>query len=175
MAMATKPSSENATIVECTSLLVNSIVSDVEGIGAELYSAGFLSDGEREKLQLTGLGSEPSSKANRIVDAVGRKIKVNPRRFDDFINILTKQGSFMADCVQQVKEVYQKKLSDPHSGGPSFKCKCGGCTLKEFLKNGCPKAPKDKQVSGKIPQFPFLSISGLSETERDMLEVRLPH
>ena len=172
--VTTENSPEYVTLVECTSMLIDSLVSDVNNIGTELFSKNFLSESDREVLQT---GVEPSKKASRMIDAVRMKIKVNPKRFDDFVDILVKQGDFMADSVQKVKEVYKEKVAMRPSADNtvhlSFKCHCGGCTLKTFLKDGCPKFPRVSQASKQCPQFPFLNTAGLRKAEKEMLEVRL--
>ena len=173
MASSEESSPECATMVECTSLLVESILSDVDNIGTELFSRNLLSFSDRETLQLTGPGSEPSKKANRIIDTIISKIKVNPRRFDDFVEVLKSRGDFMTDCVHEITECYTKKVNVQHRDDfkPGFKCHCGGCSFKDFFMGGCPEVKKTELQKG--PQFPFLNTPKLSKSDRELLERKL--
>ena len=163
-------SPEYSTMIECTALLVESIVSDVDDLGTELFSKNFLSASDRESLQITGPGSEPTKKANRIIDAVRNKIKVNPKLFAEFFKILESRGDFMTDCVQKVTQCYNQRKRLSSSCEPGFTCPCGCCTLKDFFTKGCPNATKK---TSQVPQFPYLRTSKLSESDWELLERRL--
>ncbi len=97
-----KASPEWETIVECSSLLIDSIKGSVDSIGNELRSKWFLSESEYESLKQIGPGSEPFIRARKVISAVECRVKSRPALFEDFVAVLRSQGEWMRDCTKQV-------------------------------------------------------------------------
>ncbi len=168
-----KASPEWKTIVECFTLLIDSIKGNIDNIGNELYSKGFLSESEYESLKQIGSGSEPSIRARNIVSAVESKIKNRSKSLEDFVAVLRSQGEWMRDCTEQVEQCYKAKqlVCSEESQSPGFVCPyCQTCTLEDFFMSGCPQE-KTVKTSPTIssPTFPYLDTKHLSEPEKHML------
>ena len=66
------------------------------------------------------------------------------------------------------EQTYQSSnVSPPASKSPPFGCGCGKCTFFSFLERGCPK-----HISS-TSSFPYLDISGLTDTHQQELKGRL--
>ncbi len=170
--MDEKASPEWETIVECSTLLINSIKEDVDNIGDELHSKWFLSESGYESLKQIGPGSEPSIRTRKIVSAVECRVKSQPALFEHFVAILRSQGEWMRDCTEKVEECYKAKqfISSEESQGPGFVCPyCQKCTLEDFFMSGCPQVKEKKIRSISSPSFPYLDTKRLSEPEKYML------
>ena len=171
--MDEKASPEWETIVECSTLLINSIKEDVDNIGDELHSKWFLSESGYESLKQIGPGSEPSIRARKIISAVECKVKSQPALFEHFVTVLRSQGEWMRDCTEKVEECYKAKqlVSFEESQGPGFVCPyCQKCSLEDFFLSGCPQEKTMKtSLSISSPNFPYLDTKRLSEPEKHML------
>ena len=190
MAMATKVESgslEWNSIVECTSVLIDSIMEDPESVAAALYEKQLLSRDEyRNEVFVTGLQSNPQSKAQRIVAAVENKIKVNPSLFKELIAVLdSQQGILVKHCAEKLLHFYEEKLKTinncydsvtPQSHNKTgFICPyCKQCSLESFFTLGCPQArfQEDHEKSFTL-SYPFLDIKHLSRKDEYLLHKKL--
>ncbi len=167
-----KASLEWETIVECSTLLIDSIKRNIDNIGNEFHSKWFLSESEYESLKQIGPGSEPSIRARKIISAVEDRVKFRPALFKDFVAVLRSQGEWMRDCTEKVEQCYEAKQfkRSKESQGPGFVCPyCQKCTLEGFFMSGCPKIKEKKIPPISSPTFPYLDTKRLSEPEKHML------
>ena len=192
MAMATKVeggSLEWLSIVECTSVLIESIMEDPESVAAALYEKQLLSRDEyRNEVFVIGLQSNPQSKAQRIVAAVENKIKVNSSLFKELIAVLdSQQGILIKHCAEKLLRFYQEKLKNVSrsSNGVTQACAshnktgficphCKQCSLESYFTLGCPQARfSEKHGKSFTLSYPFLDIKHLSRKDEYLLHKKL--
>ncbi len=164
-------SPEWETIVECSTLLIDSMKGNVDNIGNEFHSKWFLSESEYESLKQIGPGSEPSIRARKIISAVECKVKSQPALFEHFVTVLRSQGDWMRDCTEKVEECYKAKQLASSEESPGFVCPyCQKCSLEDFFMSGCPQEKTEKTTASiSSPTFPYLNTKCLSEPEKHML------
>ena len=115
--MASKPNSSKAvasisspeylTIRECFSHLVIAVKHSYDTIGDRLFSKGHVSPMVRDFIRMES--KMPADKARKLLDAVIDRIKYHPNIFNDFIEVLDKEGPCTTDMVKELHDVYKTK------------------------------------------------------------------
>lgn len=100
-------STETRTMVQCSKKLILAISADPRTIAGTLYQMGVISDEINDKMLLPTSTSQ--EKAAILVSAVRDAVKVNPSRFLDFVDILTRE-SWTKDIVAELKSTHQTNL-----------------------------------------------------------------
>ena len=118
--MASKPSSssrsralgctsspEYLTIRECYPHLVSVVKDSYDTIGDRLFSQGYISRKIRNFIRMDS--KMPTEKAQKLLDTIIDRIVYHPNVFDDFIEILEKEGPSTSDVVRELRDVYKTK------------------------------------------------------------------
>ena len=118
--MASKPSSssrsralgctsspEYLTIRECYPHLVSVVKDSYDTIGDRLFSQGYISRKIRNFIRMDS--KMPTEKAQKLLYTIIDRIVYHPNVFDDFIEILEKEGPSTSDVVRELRDVYKTK------------------------------------------------------------------
>ena len=200
-AVASTSSPEYLTIRECFSHLVISVKHSYDTIGDRLFSKGHVSPTVRDFIRMES--KMPADKARKLLDAVIDCIKYHPNIFNDFIEVLEKEGPCTTDMVKELRDVYKAKSecalesslkeSDCESNGsPSVDSSSDNSfhsttdqpepTSKQpgFICPNCGECSFEQFLSEKgCPKaeqkklFPFLDVAGLDDADKIDLEQRL--
>ena len=168
-------SPEHATIVENTSLLIDTFALNVDIISNLLISKGLIQSKDlREILRMRTL--EPSRKAEKIVDHIADSIKTNSSKYNIFIQVLESLGDYSNECVMKLKDCYDSKkvASAFDKDSPSFACPyCQKCSFENYSKRGCPNAVGDNTSLPAAAKLRFIDTRKLSERDKDILDMQL--
>ena len=120
-------SPEYETMCECCPKLVTLIRQSPKSIGNALFARHFLAPNVRNFVN-DRMVSE-TDKAQRLVDTMTDRIQHYPNSFNDFIDVLEKEGPWTNDMVKELRDLYKAKtvcvvdgdqLSDDVSSEDSF-------------------------------------------------------
>ena len=85
--MATKENIEYLVLHDLAADIVSEIAEDPVAISAKLLEAGFFPEARHNSIKKPE--KDDKSKANELVEQVKKKVRLNPKRFKEFINILS--------------------------------------------------------------------------------------
>ena len=182
MAMAIQTESgspEWHSVMECTSILIDSIKEDPDRVAAALFEKQLLSQNEYDKeVFVTGTESTPHSKSQRIVAAVTNKIKCDSQFFEELLHVLEgRPGILIKQCAEKLLHCFKQKQSMPHGSQEKagFVCPyCKLCSLKTYFTSGCPQAMScDSCVKPFSLSFPYLDTKHLSRKDEYLLYKKL--
>ena len=121
-ALGSTSSPEYLTIRECYPHLVSIVKDSYDTIGDRLFSKGYVSRKTHNFIRMDS--KMPTEKARKLLDTILDRIVYRPNVFDDFIEILEKEGPSTGDLVREMREVYKTKgeclvPSPDHNAGDS--------------------------------------------------------
>ena len=122
-ALGSTSSPEYLTIRECYPHLVSVVKDSYDTIGDRLFSKGYVSRKTHNFIRMDS--KMPTEKARKLLDTTLDRIVYRPNVFNDFIEILEKEGPSTGDLVRELREVYKTKgecLVEPspdHNAGDS--------------------------------------------------------
>ena len=100
-------SPEYETMCECCPKLVTLIRQSPSTIGNALFARNFLAPNVRNFVN-DRMVSE-TEKAQRLVDTMTDRIQHFPDSFNDFIDVLEKEGPWTNDMVKELRDIYKAK------------------------------------------------------------------
>ena len=106
-ALGSTSSPEYLTIRECYPHLVSVVKDSYDTIGDRLFSKGYVSRKTHNFIRMDS--KMPTEKARKLLDTILDRIVYCPNVFNDFIEILEKEGPSTGDLVRELREVYKTK------------------------------------------------------------------
>ena len=100
-------SPEYATMCECYPKLVTLVQQSPSTIGTALFARNFLAPNVRNFVN-DRMVSE-TEKAQRLVDTMTDRIQHFPDSFNDFIDVLEKEGPWTKDIVKELRDLHRAK------------------------------------------------------------------
>ena len=192
-------SPEYETMCECCPKLVTLIRQSPSTIGNALFARNFLAPNVRNFVN-DRMVSE-TEKAQRLVDTMTDRIQHFPDSFNDFIDVLEKEGPWTSDMVKELRDLFRAKggcVVEPSSDQNSEESDCDSKGSPEdslhsttdqpesthrqpgFVCPNCGECTLEQFFSEKgCPKvehkklFPFLDWASLDEAEKIDLEQRL--
>ena len=194
-------SPEYETMCECCPKLVALIRQSPSTIGNALFARNFLAPNVRNFVN-DRMVSE-TEKAQKLVDTMTDRIQHYPSSFNDFVQILEKEGPWTSDMVKELRDLYRAKggcVDEPSPEQNSEESHCDSKGAPEdsshsttdqpesthqqpgFVCPNCGECSLEQFFSEKgCPKadsehkklFPFLDWASLDEADKIDLEQRL--
>ena len=96
---------EHRAMILCTSDLTALLQHNLVPVASQLLSLGLITD-EVVSWLLTAQGVSNVNKAQRLLSCVADRVKVSPKGFQTFVDVL-KEDSFFDDVVQKLITTYK--------------------------------------------------------------------
>ena len=150
------PSSTNEpyqVMLHCNDKLVKALSLDPQGIAEILLAKGLIPENIEAQMRLYSI---PRERAAILVTTVRQMVEIAPKRFDEFINILSKQ-EWTKDIMEVLQSCISQKQSRKDAGVQAVSTDDQGSTDKEH------KSSSDISSNGEDYTFPELNSQGKAE------------
>ena len=149
-------------MLRCNDKLITALSADPQGIAGVLLAKGLIPENTEAQVRLC---STPREKATILVTTARQRIKIAPKRFHDFLDILSKQ-----EWTKDIFEILQSFSGAPHKGDAYIQLKN---TTDHSPRNSKPAAevpPHSKQSpSSEEYTFPILNPDDALELEAQLI------
>ena len=146
-------------MLRCNDKLVTALSADPQGIAGILLTKGLIPENTEAQVRQC---STPREKATILVTTVRQRIKVAPKRFQEFLNILSKQ-EWTKDIMKVLQSCISPKLLRKDAGIQVVSTGDHDSTDKEQ------KSSSDISSNGEDHTFPELNSQDKAELEAQLI------
>ena len=152
-------SDPHQVILRCNDKLVTALSADPQGIAGILLAKGLIPENTEAQMRQC---STPYEKATILVTTVRQRIEIAPKRFDDFVDILSKQ-----EWTKDITEILQSSINPKRlrkDAGIRVASSDGNSSIHKGRKSS-----DDVSSNGKDYIFPKLNSEDKAELEAQLI------